>query len=191
MKGYFSKHRRSVLEIVCIAVIIACVPVAVFLPGGIPLGMPIMGVMAFILIIYNGAKTKDAEVDALLASLLDSHQIPTDPSRTLRVYDLGVCPIVKGKDNRLRTPLYVVSVFDHTEEGLRITVDRVNLLDGTVERNRLTLPADAVLTLTETAVSTPVGKRTRYALTYAPEGVEIPVSVDDIDSSGLVESLTR
>ncbi len=188
MQSYFTK-RRPILEIVCIAGWILCVPVVIFMPGGIPIGMPVAAVLAVIYIIYNGSKVKDSEVDVALENMIAACKLSLDPRTALGCYDLAVAPVVKGKDNKLRTSLYVVSVYEENTDGRTVTVYRFHLLDGTSERKRYTLPPDDCLTLTETSVMTPVGPRTRSALIHPLLDGDIPVTTADLESSRLVEGL--
>ncbi len=189
MQSYFSGRGRSVLEIICIAGLILCIPVAIFLPGGIPIGGTVAAVLAAILIFRNTAKVKDSEVDIALENLLGDRKILLDPRTTIGTFDLSVTPIIKGKDGKLRTSLYVVSQFAEDAKGLHITVYRVNLLGGTVERHFHDLPPNTPLSLTQTPVQTPVGQRIRSALTSPLIDEEIPVTMEDVNSARLVEWL--
>ncbi len=190
LQKYFSKRRQSVVELIFIVLLIACIPVAIFLPGGIPLSIPIASVSAVALVFMQAVKVKDSEVDQLLQGMIG--HIPMDPRYTLKTYDLSVAPAVKGKDGKLRTSRYVVSVFEPMRSGdetRRITVYRVDLLAGDVVRKVHDIPINEALTLSETHVMTAIGRRSRYTLTSPALSEEIPVPMDDIDSAKLVEEL--
>ncbi len=189
MQAYFSGRKRSILEVICIAGLVACIPVAVFMPGGIPIGGTVAAVLAVIMIFCHTVKVKDSEVDAALQGLLDDRQISPDPRTTVQTFDLSVAPVIKGKDGRLRTSRYVVSQFVEDADGLHITVYRVDLLAGKSTRTVYDLPPEQGLTLTETPVPTPVGRRMRYALVSPLIDGNIPVTMEDVDSARLVERL--
>ncbi len=186
--GYFHRTRANIVNGICIGGIIICAVIFGVVPNGVIALMPGL-VLVVVLIFLQAARTKDAEVDAILHRLLGAEWENPDPDTTLGAYDLSA-PTVKGKDGQLRSTRYVASRYLPTQDGLHISVCQVDLLTETAEREEYDLPPGA-LVLTETRVPTSIGLKTRYAWTASALPADIPVSMDDVPSAELVRRVSQ
>ncbi len=189
MQKYFA-HRAPIVEIICYIGFAFCAVAAVFLPGGIPIGMSVATVLAVVLIFTTAARVKDAEVDAMVENLLAARGIPSDSGTTLACYDLAAKPVVKGRDGKLRSSVYILSRYDEFDDELRIMTYCVDILAEDVQKEIYHVPADTAITLTEASVMTPNGPRTRYTLTstaFPP----IPVPAGDYEAAQFLRELCR
>ncbi len=191
LQKYFSPKRVPIIEPICIAVIVLAAVAMIALPGGIPLGLPPAVIAAIILIFVNTAKTKDTEIDAVVDAMIQARPTTLDLHNSIGVYDLAVAPVVKGKDGKLRTSRYVLTLFAPDSDGWTVTVYRFDLLTEETTREVYHLPADVRPLLQESHVMTPVGRKSRYALTSSLFSADIPVSMADIDSARFLEDFCR
>ncbi len=189
MEQYFA-HRTPVVEIICYVGFVLCGVAIMFLPGGGPIGLSVAVVLAILLVFVFAARVKDAEVDATVEHLLSEHGVSPDPSTTLACYDLAVCPVIKGRDGKLRTVLYILSRYDRSDEGLRIMTYRVDILAGEMKKDIYHIPTDASIALTEESVMTPNGPRIRYTVT-SPAFPPIPVPAEDYEAAEFVQTICR
>ncbi len=189
MQTYFA-HRTPVVEIICYVGFALCVVAAIFLPGGIPIGMSVATVLAVVLIFTSAARVKDAEVDATVEALFAARGISPDPATTLTCYDLAERPVVKGRDGKLRSPVYVLSRYDTFDDELRIMTYRVDILAEDIQKDIYHLSTDIAISLAEESVMTPNGPRTRYTLT-SDMFPAIPVPAGDYEAAEFIKKICR
>ncbi len=197
MQTYFSRKHLIRAENICIAALVVSALIAIFLPGGIPLGIPIAGVAGIVLIFVRAARVKDAEIDALVETMTAAQLIGTNSPKCIGTYDLSVDPIIKGKDGKLRTSRYVLTVIAEETDAWDLTVYTFDLLTASTAHVVYRIPLSDPPALIETTIMTPVGRRKRSVLCSPviclPDGTEtdIPVTTEDIRSSDLLADLCR
>ncbi len=189
VEKYFKQKNWSIPEMICIIAIM--VAIVFIIAISIPIGVPLGGVAAVVLIFIKSAKIKDAEVDRALESMLQAHGISLDPQSTVATYDLKETRIVKGRDGKFRSACYVVTTVHLGRDTKEMTVYRIDLLTGRVDRESYELAHTEAVLLQEEAVMTPAGRKTLHFLKNPAFKFPIPVSVNDVDASKLVEKMIQ
>ena len=141
------------------------------------------------LVFMKSAKIKDEEVDLALDSLIAAHGITIGPESTICVYDLTAPRVIKGKDGKLRSNRYVVSVMTWECDTREIEVYRIEILTGQVIKKKYALTESDDISLQEKPIVTPIGRKTAYFLACSAFDAPIPVSMDDIQASKIVEKM--
>lgn len=189
IEKYFKQKNWSIPEIICVIAII--VAVIFILAISIPIGVPLGGVAVIVLVFIKSAKIKDAEVDRALNSLIEAHGIPLDPDSVVGTYDLKGTRVVKGKDGKLRSDRYVITAFALEGEVKDLTVYRIQVSTGQVAEETYALHGAEDVSLQEEAIITSAGRKTVYDLVSPAFKAPIPVPMDDVQASRLIEKVTE
>ncbi len=189
---YFNQKDLNIFDIICIAVMAVSVLVATFVWGGGPTGITLLGISALLFIISRSTRVKDSEIDDLIKKLSEQSEIDASSKNAISAFDLKKLPVVKGKDGTYRSSIYVVSFFDISDDRLKLTVYSIDLISAEVRKNEYNLTGEYRIELAEEniKVNKNTNKKANYLVSDCFERA-IPVMLDDIDSSKLIEKICK
>ncbi len=185
---YFSQKSFSVLDVICIvsAVIGAIVGTVVW--GGGPIGFGLLGVSIVVLVLSRSSRAKDEEVDTELARLLDENGIDRAATNSVSGFDLEANAI-RGKDQKLRSERYFVTSFDFLEDKIAIKARVIDLISETGTETAYEIGKGERVLVIESAIPK-VSNKKSYRLSCESWGGEsVPISLDDLESSKLIEKV--
>ena len=171
---------------IVIAVIGAIVGTVVW--GGGPIGFGLLGISIVILVISRSTRAKDEEVDKELERLLGENGIDTAAKNTVSGFDLEAT-VIRGKDQKLRSERYFVTSFDFIEDKIAVKSLCLDLINGTVTENSYEIGKGERASLIETAVPKASNKKSFRLYCESFGGAGVPVSLDDLESSKLIEKV--
>lgn len=190
VEKYFSQKSFSVLDLICIAMAVIGAIVGTVVWGGGPIGFGLLGISIVILVISRSTRAKDEEVDKALSHLLEEHKINTAVKNSVAGFDLEG-KVVRGKDQKLRSAYYFVTSFDFLEDGVSVKSVSIDLINGTVAENEYAIGKGERVTLVENGISGVSNKKSYRLSCECWGGVSVPVSVDDLESSKLIEKVCK
>lgn len=185
---YFSQKSFSVLDLICIAMAVIGAIVGTVVWGGGPIGFGLLGISIVILVISRSTRAKDEEVDKELERLLGENGIDTVAKNTVSGFDLEAT-VIKGKDQKLRSERYFVTSFDFLEDKIAVKSLCLDLINGTVTENLYEIGKGERASLIETAVPKASNKKSCRLYCESFGGASVPVSLDDLESSKLIEKV--
>ena len=185
---YFSQKSFSVLDLICIAMAVIGAIVGTVVWGGGPIGFGLLGISIVILVISRSTRAKDEEVDKALERLLGENGIDTAAKNTVSGFDLEAT-VIRGKDQKLRSERYFITSFDFLEDKIAVKSLCLDLINGTVTENLYEIGKGERASLIETAV--PKASNKKFCRLYCESfgGAGVPVSLDDLESSKLIEKV--
>ena len=185
---YFSQKSFSVLDLICIVVAVIGAIVGTVVWGGGPIGFGLLGISIVILVISRSTRAKDEEVDKELERLLGENGIDTAAKNTVSGFDLEAT-VIRGKDQKLRSERYFVTSFDFLEDKIAVKSLCLDLINGTVTENLYEIGKGERASLIETAVPKASNKKSCRLYCESFGGAGVPVSLDDLESSKLIEKV--
>ena len=185
---YFSQKSFSVLDLICIVIAVIGAIVGTVVWGGGPIGFGLLGISIVILVISRSTRAKDEEVDKELERLLGENGIDTAAKNTVSGFDLEAT-VIRGKDQKLRSERYFVTSFDFLEDKIAVKSLCLDLINGTVTENLYELGKGERASLIETAVPKASNKKSCRLYCESFGGASVPVSLDDLESSKLIEKV--
>lgn len=185
---YFSQKSFSVLDLICIVVAVIGAIVGTVVWGGGPIGFGLLGISIVILVISRSTRAKDEEVDKELERLLGENGIDTAAKNTVSGFDLEAT-VIRGKDQKLRSERYFVTSFDFLEDKIAVESLCLDLINGTVTENLYEIGKGERASLIETAVPKASNKKSCRLYCESFGGAGVPVSLDDLESSKLIEKV--
>lgn len=185
---YFSQKSFSVLDLICIAMAVIGAIVGTVVWGGGPIGFGLLGISIVILVISRSTRAKDEEVDKELELLLGENGIDTAAKNTVSGFDLEAT-VIRGKDQKLRSERYFVTSFDFIEDKIAVKSLCLDLINGTVTENMYEIDKGERASLIETAVPKASNKKSCRLYCESFGGAGVPVSLDDLESSKLIEKV--
>lgn len=185
---YFSQKSFSVLDLICIVIAVIGAIVGTVVWGGGPIGFGLLGISIVILVISRSTRAKDEEVDKELERLLGENGIDTAAKNTVSGFDLEAT-VIKGKDQKLRSERYFVTSFDFLEDKIAVKSLCLDLINGTVTENLYEIGKGERASLIETAVPKVSNKKSCRLYCESFGGAGVPVSLDDLESSKLIEKV--
>ena len=185
---YFSQKSFSVLDLICIAMAVIGAIVGTVVWGGGPIGFGLLGISIVILVISRSTRAKDEEVDKELERLLGENGIDTAAKNTVSGFDLEAT-VIRGKDQKLRSERYFVTSFDFLEDKIAVKSLCLDLINGTVTENLYEIGKGERASLVETAVPKASNKKSCRLYCESFGGAGVPVSLDDLESSKLIEKV--
>ena len=185
---YFSQKSFSVLDLICIVVAVIGAIVGTVVWGGGPVGFGLLGISIVILVISRSTRAKDEEVDKELERLLGENGIDTAAKNTVSGFDLEAT-VIRGKDQKLRSERYFVTSFDFLEDKIAVKSLCLDLINGTVTENLYEIGKGERASLIETAVPKASNKKSCRLYCESFGGAGVPVSLDDLESSKLIEKV--
>ena len=124
-------------------------------------------------------------MDKLISNYIDT----TNNNSVIKTFNFKQKTIIRGKDEKLRSPIYVISEYNFRNSNLEIVVYSFNLITKNVEKKEYKIPPIEKITLLEKKVVIPGGQKTLYYLNCNMFEEEIPVNIDDIDSFKIIEKV--
>lgn len=188
VEKYFSQKSFSVLDLICIVIAVIGAIVGTVVWGGGPIGFGMLGISILILVISRSTRAKDEEVDKELERLLDENGIDTAAKNTVSGFDLEAT-VIRGKDQKLRSERYFVTSFDFLEDKITVKSLCLDLINGTVTENLYEIGKGERASLIETAVPKASNKKSCRLYCESFGGASVPVSLDDLESSKLIEKV--
>lgn len=185
---YFSQKSFSVLDLICIVIAVIGAIVGTVVWGGGPIGLGLLGISIVILVISRSTRAKDEEVDKELERLLGENGIDTAAKNTVSGFDLEAT-VIRGKDQKLRSERYFVTSFDFLEDKIAVKSLCLDLINGTVTENLYEIGKGERASLIETAVPKASNKKSCRLYCESFGGAGVPVSLDDLESSKLIEKV--
>lgn len=185
---YFSQKSFSVLDLICIVIAVIGAIVGTVVWGGGPIGFGLLGISIVILVISRSTRAKDEEVDKELERLLGENGIDTAAKNTVSGFDLEAT-VIRGKDQKLRSERYFVTSFDFLEDKIAVKSLCLDLINGTVTENLYEIGKGERASLIETAVPKASNKKSCRLYCESFGGAGVPVSLDDLESSKLIEKV--
>ena len=185
---YFSQKSFSVLDLICIVIAVIGAIVGTVVWGGGPIGFGLLGISIVILVISRSTRAKDEEVDKELERLLGENGIDTAAKNTVSGFDLEAT-VIRGKDQKLRSERYFVTSFDFIEDKIAVKSLCLDLINGTVTENSYEIGKGERASLIETAVPKASNKKSCRLYCESFGGASVPVSLDDLESSKLIEKV--
>ncbi|MBQ8257967.1 MAG: hypothetical protein IJY97_00245 [Clostridia bacterium] len=185
---YFSQKSFSVLDLICIVIAVIGAIVGTVVWGGGPIGFGLLGISIVILVISRSTRAKDEEVDKELERLLGENGIDTAAKNTVSGFDLEAT-VIRGKDQKFRSERYFVTSFDFLEDKIAVKSLCLDLINGTVTENLYEIGKGERASLIETAVPKASNKKSCRLYCEFFGGAGVPVSLDDLESSKLIEKV--
>lgn len=150
VEKYLTQKKFSALDIVLIIVCVAAVIWAIFLPNGIPVGIPVLFVAAVSLLFSQSRRVKDSHFDSILKQIMQDNNLLTEGNNVICVYDLRREMIKKGKDGVFRTDKYVITNASFERDGsVNLIVNRLDLVTGAVKVEKYCISKETKIALTE------------------------------------------
>ncbi len=190
VEKYLTQKKFTVLDIVLIVVCVAAVIWAIFLPNGIPIGIPVLFVAAVCLLLSQSRRVKDSHFDSILKQMIQENNILTEGNNVICVYDLRGEKIKKGKDGVFRTEKYVITnVSFERDDSINIVVNRLDLLSNIVKIEKYRIMRDEKIVLLDR--NREMGSDIIELALLESDVFEdsIPVSVSDYNTEKLIERL--
>ena len=185
---YFSQKSFSLLDLICIVVAVLGAIVGTVVWGGGPIGLGLLGISVVILVISRSTRAKDEEVDKELERLLNENGIDPAAQNSVSGFDLEAT-VMRGKDQKLRSERYFVTSFDFLEDKIAVKSLCLDLINGTVTENVYEISKGERVSLIETAVPKASNKKSCRLYCESFGGASVPVSLDDLESSKLIEKV--
>ena len=185
---YYSQKSFSVLDLICIVIAVIGAIVGTVVWGGGPIGFGLLGISVVILVISRSTRAKDEEVDKELERLLGENGIDTAAKNTVSGFDLEAT-VIRGKDQKLRSERYFVTSFDFLEDKIAVKSLCLDLINGTVTENVYEIGKGERASVIETAVPKASNKKSCRLYCESWGGESVPVSLDDLESSKLIEKV--
>lgn len=189
VEKYLTQKKFSALDVVLIIVCVAAVIWAIFLPNGIPIGVPVLFVAAVSLLFSQSRHIKDEHFDSILKQRLDENNIAIDGANIIAVYDFNRSLIKKGKDGIIRTDKYVVTKVDFVGGEIQFSISIVYLVEGIVEVKKYNVSCGQNVVLSVNNKKTSVGVLETAVLECDEFEESIPVSVSDYNVEKLVQRI--
>lgn len=188
VEKYFSQKSFSVLDLICIAAAVIGAIVGTVVWGGGPIGFGLLGISIVILVISRSARAKDEEVDKALEHLLGENGIERAAKNSVSGFDLEA-KVIRGKDQKLRSERYFVTSFDFIEDKIAIKSLTLDLINGTVTENMYEIVKGERVSVVEKSVPGISNKKSCRLVFENRGGESIPVSLDDLESSELIDKV--
>ena len=185
---YFSQKSFSVLDLICIVIAVIGAIVGTVVWGGGPIGFGLLGISIVILVISRSTRAKDEEVDKELERLLNENGIDPAAQNSVSGFDLEAT-VMRGKDQKLRSERYFVTSFDFLEDKIAVKSLCIDLINGTLTENVYEISKGERVSLIETAVPKASNKKSCRLYCESFGGASVPVSLDDLESSKLIEKV--
>ena len=190
VKKYLTQKKFSALDIVLIIVCVAAVIWAIFLPNGIPVGVPVLFVAAVSLLFSQSRRVKDSHFDSILKQIMQDNDLLTEGNNVICVYDLRREMIKKGKDGVFRTDKYVITNASFERDGsVNLIVNRLDLVTGAVKVEKYRISKETKIALTEQTRKINSDLLEIALLESDMFEESIPVSANDYNAEKLISRL--
>ncbi|MBQ5842538.1 MAG: hypothetical protein IIW63_05240 [Clostridia bacterium] len=189
VEKYLTQKKFSALDVVLIIVCVAAVVWVIFLPNGLPIGVPVLFLAAVSLLFSQSRHIKDEHFDSILKQRLDENNIAVDDTNIIAAYDFDRSLIKKGKDGIIRTDKYVVTKVEFVGEEILLSVSIFCLVEDIVEVKKYNVSCGQNVVLSVNNKKTSVGVLEAAVLECDEFEESIPVSVSDYNVEKLVQRI--
>ncbi len=188
VQKYFKQKSFSVLDIICIVAAVIGAIVGTVVWGGGPIGFAVLGVAIAVLAFSRSARAKDDDVDKELTRLLGENGIERAAKSSVSGFDLEA-KVVRGKDQKLRSDRYFVTYFDFLENKITVNTFLIDLISGTVSEKKYEIGKGERASVIETDIPKVSNKKSCCLSCESWCGECVPISLDDLESSKLIEKV--
>lgn len=186
---YFEQKNWTVLELILLGVAIIAAGIITFAWHGIPIGTPILIVAVVALAFSKTQKVKDAEIDSMLNKMI-ANEIDSDVlKKSIQSFDLQSQLAKKGKDGKMRSSTYVVTLAEFEKEIAKLTCWRFDLLQENFTKESYTVTIGSGVSLIETSVTVSGSQKEVAFLESDAFTSAIPVEINDIIVDKIVKKL--
>ena len=134
-------------------------------------------------------KVKDAEIDSMLNKMI-ANEIDSDVlKKSIQSFDLQSQPTKKGKDGKMRSSTYVVTLAEFEKEIAKLTCWRFDLLQENLTKESYTVTIGSGVSLIETSVTVSGSQKEVAFLESDAFTSAIPVEINDIIVDKIVKKL--
>ena len=183
VEQYFEQKSFSIIEIVLLVISVICVFVAIFVQGGIPMGLPVLLVCVVVFCVLRSFKVKDAEIEQILNKIIEDNAIERSEN-TIECYDLKSTLKKKRNDGKFVSSKYYISNITFSAEATIFNVYSIDLVDKTVEKSSYTVNCNEKINLNEEFVRISGGSVSVAYLEFL--SCLIPVTLKDYKTAELV-----
>ncbi len=195
-EAYLTQKENPILDAVFMGmVVIGVVLVALwtFFYIGIGFfGLPMLIIGGAGVILLRSSKITDEDFDTEVKRMMLVNNIEENDS-TLKEYIVGKSEHIKlGKDKKIRTAYYCVTVFSFKNEMCSVKKYVIDIFAGSVSKFEYSLPVGCECNVTEKVYQTGIGEITRSFLGVVGEPeINIPVNPNVYDTEAVIKSLTH
>lgn len=185
---YFHQKDFSVLDIFLLILALVSVIVAIFIPGGMPIGLPVLFICVFAFCVVRSQIIKDSEIDQILENIIQNNQIPLSDS-TIVGFDLKSTVVKKRKDGKLVSPYYyITNVLEFSSTGFVLNIYVVDIINSSVKMFTQTINDTEKSTLIEETIKTNAGDA-KISYLKVNDNCIIPVTINDFKTSQVVDMI--
>ena len=155
------------------------------------LGLPMLLVGGAGVLLLRSSKITDEDFDAEVKKILLENNVEENDS-TLKEYIVGKSEHIKlGKDKKIRTAYYCVTVFSFKNEVCSVKKCVVDIFAGSVSQYDYSLNVGCKCNVTEKTYQTGIGEVSRSFLEVVGEPeINIPVNTKVYDTEAVIKRLT-
>lgn len=157
------------------------------------IGLPLAIIGGAGVLIVRSSKVTDEDFDDRVKKIMLENGIEENDF-TLKEYVVGKSDHIKlGKDKKIRTAFYSVTVFEFkNNEKCIIKKYLIDLFGEKVSETVFTVPVGCEHTVTENTYSTAIGDVTRYFLNFNGDpDIAIPVNINVYDTEAVIKKVTH
>ncbi len=188
-KKYFEQKNWTILELILLGIIIIAAFVFTFVRYGGPVGTPIFIVALAVLVVLKTQKIKDAEIDSMLNKMIANNVEPHALKKSMQSFDLQAQLAKKGKDGKIRSSIYVVTLVEFEKETVNLTCWRFDLLQENFAKESYTVKIGSGVSLVEKSITVSGSQKEIAFLESDAFTSAIPVEVNDITVDKTVKKL--
>lgn len=195
-EAYLTQKETPVLDAVFMGmVVVGVILIAVwtfFYVGFGFFGLPLAIIGGLGVILLRSAKVTDEDFDADVKRILTNCGIEENDS-TLKEYIVGKSEHIKpGKDKRIRTAFYCVTVFSFKKDICTVKKHVIDLFAESVSTHEYSVGVGCKCNLTEKEYQTGIGAISRSFLEVEGEPeINVPVNVNVYDTEAVIKRLTH
>jgi hypothetical protein len=186
---YFEQKNWTVLELILLGVAIIAAGIITFAWHGIPIGTPFFVVAVFALLLLKTQKIKDSEIDFMLNKWVAENIENEVLKKCIQGFNLQAHPIKKGKDNKMRSSIYTVTLVEFAKENASLTCWKFDLIKEDLIKENHTVVIGTDISLIEKSI-TVLG--TNKEISFLKSDIfssDIPVDINDITVDNIVKRL--
>ena len=188
VEQYFEQKSFSIIEIILLVVSVICVFVAIFVQGGIPMGLPVLLVCLVVFCVLRSFKIKDAEIEQILNKIIEENSIER-LENTIECYDLKSVLKKKRNDGKFVSSKYYISNITFYTEATLFDVYSIDLVEKTVEKMSYNINCNEKINLNEEFIR--ISGATASVAYLEFSSCSIPVTLKDYKTSELVEKICK
>ena len=188
VEQYFEQKSFSIIEIILLVVSVICVFVAIFVQGGIPMGLPVLLVCLVVFCVLRSFKIKDAEIEQILNKIIEENSIER-LENTIECYDLKSVLKKKRNDGKFVSSKYYISNITFYTEATLFDVYSIDLVEKTVEKMSYNVNCNEKINLNEEFIRISGGTASVAYLEFS--SCSIPVTLKDYKTAELVEKICK